>query len=671
MFIQEAVRVKLAAAIKNLFAIDLTDFAAEIPPRTELGDLAFPVAFELAKRLKAATGQKHNPRDIAAKLADELRGIAGIARVDIAGAGYLNLYFDRANYLLEASRIDESAHPALGGKIIVEHTSVNPNKAAHIGHLRNAILGDTVVRILREAGEQVEVQNYIDNTGVQVADVVVGFKYIENRTLDEVKSLPKEANGYDTTEAKSDYFDYLCWDLYAKVGQFYEEDKARLELRTATLHEIESGKGQTYEMADYVATRILHCHLDTMLRLGIEYDVMPRESDVLHLHIWDKAFALLKDRGAIAFETEGRLAGCWVMRSADEPAKEGEEESEHEADKVIVRSNGTVTYTGKDIAYHLWKLGQLDLDFGYKKFRTYPDDHTVWITTSDKVQHDPSHPSFGNGAAYFNVIDIGQSYPQRYVKLGVLAILDDERVERSAHMAYEKVALTPAAAEQLGQQLSEEDKKRGAVSMSGRKGLGVKADDLIDRLEANALSEVASRHPELSEMEQKETAHKIAVGALRYFLSKFSRNSIISFDFKEALSFEGETGPYIQYAIVRANSIFRKLEEAGIDTQKENVDERLPEVLATEDELWALIYFALRMEDVIQNAATALEPAFVAKWAFQLAQQFNAFYNNDRNRILEEKDEARRDLLVIITGVVRRQLISALATLGIEAPERM
>jgi arginyl-tRNA synthetase len=658
MNIQERVRERLASAIKNSFNIELTDLSTEIPPRTELGDLAFPVAFELAKRLKAATGQKQNPRDIAARLAEELRCITGIARVDIAGAGYLNLYFDRANYLLESSRVDESAHPALGGKIIVEHTSVNPNKAAHIGHLRNAILGDTVVRILHESGETVEVQNYIDNTGVQVADVVVGFKYIENKTLDEIKAITGK-------------FDFYCWDLYARVGQFYEEDKARLELRTNTLHEIESGKGETYEMADYVATRVLRCHLDTMLRLGIKYDVMPRESDVLHLHIWDKAFELLKERGTIAFESEGKLAGCWVMRAADDQGRDDEEESEHEADKVIVRSNGTVTYTGKDIAYHLWKLGQLGIDFGYKQFTTYPDGHTVWITTSDKDENDPAHPAFGNGAAYFNVIDIGQSYPQRYVKLGVLAILQDGRVERSAHLAYEKVALTPAAAEQLGQQLSEEDRKRGVVGMSGRKGLGVKADDLIDQLEANALSEVASRHPELSEAEQKETAHKIAVGALRYFLSKFSRNSVISFDFKEALSFDGETGPYIQYAVVRANSIFRKLEEKGIATQKEIVDERLPEILTNEDDLWALVYFALRLDDVIGNAATSLEPSYIAKWTFQLAQQFMTFYNIDKNRILEEKDEARRDLLVIITGVVRRQLIRALAALGIEAPERM
>ncbi len=669
MSIQDDVRARLTAAIKSHFSIDLDDFVVEVPPRTELGDLAFPVAFDLAKRLKATTGERQNPRAIAAKLAEDLGTTPGIARVEVAGAGYLNLFFDRAAFLMKTRLGPQALRPSLGGKLIVEHTSVNPNKAAHIGHLRNAILGDTVVRLLRAAGEEVEVQNYIDNTGVQVADVVVGFRYIENKSLDEIKAITGK-------------FDYYCWDLYSKVGHFYEEDKSRLELRVQTLHGIEAGEGEVYEMADYVATRILHCHLDTMYRLGIEYDVMPRESDVLHMHIWDKAFALLKDRGAIEFADEGRLKGCWVMRAADDgeadSEKESEEESEHEADKVIVRSNGTVTYTGKDIAYHLWKLGQLGLEFAYKQFRTYPNKHTVWITTSKREDGEASHPAFGNGAAYFNVIDIGQSYPQQYVKLGVMAVDNDERVRRSAHLGYEKVALTPAAAEQLGQELSEEDKKRTSIGMSGRKGLGVKADDLIDQLEDSALDEVAKRQadaPEdarLSEEEQRQAAHYIAVGALRYFLLKYTRNSVISFDFKEALSFEGESGPYIQYAVARSGSIFRKLEKAGIALEKDEYDvARFAEMLGGEDgdELWSLVYFASRLSSVIETSALSLEPAHIGKWAFQLAQRFSTFYN--KHKMLTEQDEARRDLLVIITTVVRRQLISALAVLGIEAPKRM
>jgi arginyl-tRNA synthetase len=661
MSLQEAVREQLSSAIKRIYELYLSDFSAEIPPRTEMGDLAFPVAFELAKRLKAATGQKHNPREIATRLAMELLSVKGVARVEVAGAGYINVFLDRAAYLLDVAASPVQLSPQLGGKIIVEHTAVNPNKAAHIGHLRNAVLGDTTVRMLRAAGEQVEVQNYIDNTGVQVADVVVGFKHLDGKTLDEIKAIEGR-------------FDYYCWDLYARVGGFYEEDRARLQFRAETLHEIEAGQGETYEMADYISTRILDRHLDTMLRVGVEYDLMPRESDVLHLHLWDRTFELLKERGGIEYETEGKLAGCWVMRAADDEQAD-ETESEQEADKVIVRSNGTVTYTGKDIAFHLWKLGQLGIDFYYKPFRTYPDGSTVWITTSEESENDSRHPNFGNGAAYFNVIDIGQSYPQHYVKLGVMAVADDERVERSAHLAYEKVVLTPAAAEQLGQKLSEDDRQRGAVSMSGRKGLGVKADDLIDQLEANALAEVVSRHPELDGQQQRETAHKIAVGALRYFLLKYSRTSIISFDFKEALAFDGETGPYIQYSVVRANSIFRKLAEAGIVSNTLDVQavprERIEEIFAGEgaDDLWALVYLAARFNDLLRGAVAALEPSIIAKWAFQIAQRFNLFYHN--YHILSESDGARRALLVSITSIVRRQLIAALDVLGIQAPERM
>jgi arginyl-tRNA synthetase len=394
---------------------------------------------------------------------------------------------------------------------------------------------------------------------------------------------------------------------------------------------------------------------------------------VLHLNLWNRTFELLKERGGIEYATEGKLAGCWVMRSADE-ATEGEE-TEHESDKVIVRSNGTVTYTGKDISFHLWKLGQLDIDFYYKKFHTYPDQHVAWITTADRNDNDSSHPSFGTGAAYFNVIDIGQAYPQHYVKLGVMAVDHDERVERSAHLGYEKVVLTTATAEQLGQQVTDEDRKRGVVSMSGRKGLGVKTDDFIDQLEANALVEVVNRHPELTDADHREVAHKIAVGALRYFLLKFTRNSIISFDFKEALAFDGETGPYIQYSVVRANSIFRKLADAGRDVSASSVGgvsrEHLTELLSGEagDDLWSVLYLAERLADVVRGAVAALEPAVVAKWAFQLAQKFNIFYHN--HHILSEQDPARRTLLIAITFVVRRQLISALDVLGIEAPERM
>jgi arginyl-tRNA synthetase len=652
MSVQERLKGRITEAVKELFDMELGGLAVEIPPRIELGDLAFPVAFELAGRLKAITGKKHNPREIASRIAAKLGDMPGVARVEVAGAGYINIYLDRAEHLIDQLSNPAQPKPAFGGKIIVEHTSVNPNKAAHIGHLRNAILGDAIVRLLRAMGENVEVQNYIDNTGVQVADVVVGFKYLEKKTLEEIKAIHGR-------------FDYYCWDLYARVGQFYEEDLSRLKLRSRTLEEIESGSGETFQMADYISTRILNCHLDTMFRVGIEYDLLPRESDVLRLHIWDHAFELLKRHGAIEYETEGRLAGCWVMRAAEDQSQD----QEHEADKVIVRSNGTVTYTGKDIAFHLWKLGQIPLDFYYKPFRSYPSGRTAWITTSNPEENDPSHPPFGRGSVYFNVIDASQSYPQHYVKLACMAVDEDRRVDRSAHLAYEKVVLSPEAARALGQSVSEEELEKKAIHMSGRRGLGVKADDLIDQLEESALEEVTSRHPDLSPEEQRQIAHKIAVGALRYFLLKYTRNSIISFDFKEALAFEGETGPYIQYSIVRANSIFRKLEEADIATPgiESFPRERVNQLLG--EELWELCYFATQFGQVIRSAALALEPAHLAKWAFQLAQKFNLFYH--KHHILSEPDQARRALLIAITQLVRGRLVAALELLGIEAPERM
>lgn len=662
------IKHRLLSLIREKFDIEPDDVAVEIPPRTELGDLAFPIAFDLAKRIKAATGEKRNPRELAVTLAEGVRAIPGVARVEVASAGYLNIFFDRADLFTKLiQERSETPQSPIGGKLIVEHTSINPNKAAHIGHVRNAVLGDTVVRILKAAGENVEVHNYIDNTGVQVADVVIGFLYLENKSLDEIKAIA-EGPGR---------FDYYCWDLYARVGAWYEGDKTRLEIRARTLHEIEAGSGTTAAVAEYISSRIVNCHLDTMARLDISYDLLARESEILHLHFWAHAFEKLKESGAIVYETEGRNKGCWVMK-AEGSESSNDEESEHDADKIIVRSNGTVTYTGKDIAYHLWKLGKLGLDFYYRLLR--PESrwirggHNVWVTTSDEMTASAEHPSFGNGTAYINVIDVGQSYPQANVKRGVMMIDHDERVARSAHLAYEKVTLTPAAAAELGMELSEADVQRQQIGMSGRKGLGVKADDLIDRLEAGALAEVQARHADLNLDEQRRIAHQIAVAALRYFLLKYTRTSIIAFDFKEALSFEGETGPYIQYSAVRANNIFRKLGRKPEELQSHLASitaERIREFFSGEsgNDLWSLVYFASRLEEVAELAATGFEPTHVAKYAFQLAKQFNLFYHN--HHILSETDEVRKTLLLFVTDVVRRRLERSLALLGIETPERM
>ncbi|MDQ3013823.1 MAG: arginine--tRNA ligase, partial [Acidobacteriota bacterium] len=606
----------------------------------------------------------------------------------------VNFFLDRQAFTVRWLRERGAAAESREGKAIVEHTAINPNKAAHIGHVRNAVLGDTTARILSAMGENVEVHNYIDNTGVQVADVVVGFIYLEKKSFAEIKGLAERP-----VEKREDSFDYYCWDLYSRVGAWYEGDKTRLELRARTLHDLEAGTGEVAQVAEYISSKIVDCHLETMARLDISYDLLARESEILHLHFWAHAFEKLKASGAIVFENEGRSKGCWVMRAESGDGGtggrvDGENDSqspttnhqspttdqEHDADKIIVRSNGTVTYTGKDIAYHLWKLGKLGLDFHYRLLRHDTHGREVWVTTGDESQAAAQHPPFGNGAAFLNVIDVGQSYPQANVKKGVMMIAasreEGECIARSAHLAYEKVTLTPAAAKELGTELSEADAERQQIGMSGRKGLGVKADDLIDRLEANALKEVSSRHTDLSQAQQQKIAHQIAVAALRYFLLKYTRTSIIAFDFEEALKFRGETGPYLQYSVRRLSNIFTELGRSA-DEVRGDFAQLSPAEIATHfsgeagDALWSLVYFASRLDDAVQQAAAAFEPTHVAKYAFQLADQFNTFYQDKRFHILKESDAKRKTVLLMAVDIVRQKLGQALTLLGIEVPEKM
>lgn len=660
----------LVGAVKDAalthFGVVLDTIAAETPPKTELGDVAFPVAFELAKNIKQSTGEKKNPHEIADVLKSELESFDFVSRVEVAGAGYLNVFLDRAQFLKANSAAEPLPHAPLSAspdavKVCVEHTSVNPNKAAHIGHVRNSVLGDTFHRILKATGKRVEVQNYIDNTGVQVADVVVGFMYLEHKDLAAIKSLDAELI------AANKSFDYYCWDLYAKVGQEYQSNEELKEKRAEVLHLIEEGGNVTAELADFVATRNVECILATMERLSIRYDLLPRESEILHLHFWDKAFEEMKRLGVIHFESDGAHKGCWVM-----PFESHAGSDDHEADKILVRSNGTVTYTGKDIAYQMWKLGILGLDFNYRQFHKYSDDREVWMTTGNGS--DSSVPHFGGGETIYNVIDTRQSYTQDVVKKGVAAISPERGEQASVHLAYEMVALSPAAAEELGFKLADEDRTKSFIEMSGRKGLGVKADDLIDRLEANALVEVESRHADASDDEKRHIAHQIAVGALRYFLLKFTRNTVIVFDFKEALSFEGETGCFCQYSAVRANSIFRKLDDKdNLEAcRKRIVDHSAVYAIFSTDngnDIWSMVTLASRLDETVAQAATANEPAILAKYTFNLAKAFNLFYHN--HKIIAETDDTKRAVLVIVADMARRSLTAALDTLGIEVPAKM
>jgi arginyl-tRNA synthetase len=647
----------------------IVDMSLETPPRRALGDIAVPVAFALARRLRKA------PRAIAQELAGALGPIAGVVRIEAAPNGYLNLFLDRAHWVKEwlAFRLEpEAANPQ---KTIVEHTAINPNKAAHIGHLRNATTGDAFGRLLRFQGRQVEIQNYIDDTGVQVADVVVGFRELEHKSLDDVKRI-----------AESTRFDYYCWDLYAKVTEWYESDKERLKIRSAALHAIEHGGNDTAAMAAFIADRIVRCHLQTMRRLNIGYDLLTWEGDILRLHFWAHAFEFLKKTGEVYLQTEGKLAGCWVMQIDDEPeAGSGEPsspkprsgeggEADEPKEKVIVRSDGTVTYVGKDMAYQMWKFGVLGKDFYYRVFEDQ-GGHPLYSTTSDAGADVASHPEFGHAAMVCNVIDTRQAYLQKLLKQALAALGFNEQARRSLHYSYEMVALTHNTARELGYDASD-DGGKPFVEVSGRKGLGVKADDLIDQMRDKAAAEVAKRNAEFTPDEVRRTAEQIAVAAVRYFMVKFSRGKLIAFDIDEALSFEGESGPYLQYAVVRANNIFAKLKERdGVDAAA--VATALPSLPPSaiadgsddSHELWGLVLEAARLDEVVEQAVRTLELSVVAKYAFGLAQRFNGFYHS--YPVLKEERQDVRLWRAAAIAFYRRQLTAALDLMGCEVPERM
>jgi len=659
--LQQQLTQRVRDLLKRQYDLELSRLVVDQPPNVGLGEYALPFSFELAKKLRKP------PRKIAEEIVAGLGQVPGFEKFEVAGAGYINARLNRqeaARLLLQAQAQPGSA---TGQKVLVEHTSINPNKAAHIGHLRNAILGDTFVRLLQAAGARVDVQNYIDNTGVQVADVVVGFLYLEKKTQSEIETLI--AQGYGGKP-----FDYYCWDLYARVSQSYEENKENVKLRLQTLHDIEQGGNQAAEIGKLVSMAIIRRHLETMQRLGIQYDFLPQESEILHLHFWDLAFEQMKQKGVLYFENEGKNKGCWVMkRASSKTAKEqspAEGKDAPDADsgpdedaKVIVRSNNTVTYVGKDIAYHLWKFGLLGRDFGYRRFYQYPDGRHVWISALTGEQE---HPHFGGVNAIYNVIDSRQADPQNNVIEAIRGLDHTAQAENYHHFSYEMVALTPRCAMDLGYEVSGEDQKRSYIEVSGRKGFGVKADDLLDSLISAAQKEVDTRHTEMPEAERRDIAAQIAIGALRYFMLKFTKNSVIAFDFKEALSFEGETGPYAQYAVVRATNIFRKAALSAEEILSGEIDLRF---LKEDDEIWQLWLTAGQLSSTVEQCIATTEPAYAAKYVFQLAQQFNNFYH--KHHILTEADEARKRFLLATAAVVRRALIQCLELMGIAAPPVM
>ena len=679
----------ISEACLRVFGVPAPRIVLETPPKVELGDLACPVAFELAKVLKRP------PRKIAEELAPALALPSVVVRRSVEGGGYVNFHLDRPRVLREML-VAGSAAPdvdADAGKLIVEHTNINPNKAAHIGHLRNAVLGDVLVSTFKRLGRRVEIQNYLDDTGVQVADVVVALENADDlvepararRLGAEIREIldafPEHAPGVEPRRLGD-----LAWDLYALAGKSYAADPALEEKRKATLHAIEgaaTGDEQTAEeaataaLAGRLAEAVVRCHLFTMERVGVTYDLLPRESDILARRFWVKAFDLLKTAGAARLETEGRNEGCWVMPLEGSPEFEGMED----ADKVLVRSNGTVTYTGKDVAYQLWKLGVLGIDFEYEEvpyrdvdgspeFQASDGVSPLYRTRRDDRGADPSaRGRFGKGVAVINVIDVRQSYPQKVVKEAVRRAGFADAADRSVHFAYEMVALTPASAEALGVELTDEDRARPFVEMSGRKGLGVKAEDLLDRLVEKAKEQIRARAAEPPETGRAEA---IAVGALRVYMTRFSRNKIIAFDFDEALAFEGDTGPYLQYAAVRAANIFRKLEETGLTGRLDAAEiDGLSELPATalDDGLWDVVRTCGRTLDTLEKVAETLEVSLLVRHALAVAAGFHHLYHT--HPIAQEKDETTRRARRAALQVVSVHLADVLGVLGVPIPGRM
>jgi arginyl-tRNA synthetase len=625
------------AALDSLGAGAEVEAVVEPSGRPEFGDWATPAPLRAARLLRRAPMQ----------IAEELRArlaetpVAHVREWTVSAPGYVNARLDDATWapavIADALALDASRPvplpgdgTPLDGKTLVEHTNINTNKAAHVGHLRNACLGDSVSRILRRTGYAVEVNNYIDDTGVQVADVIVGLREL----------------GMEPAEGEP--FDQFCSRVYVEMMRRYEEDPSLLEKRRETLRHIEDRDNDVAIYAKDLAARIVQAHLDTMARFGIGYDLLTWESDIIELGFWRRAFEMLRERGVIVYVEQGKNAGCWVMPWEDgEDAGAVEDEGDAEAAKILVKSDGVATYTAKDIAYQLWKFGLLGLDFHYRSWDpSHPGKPAT--TTSDAAVADLDGRGFGNASRVVNVIDARQAYPQQVVKQAVHRLGFHEQAERSIHLAYEVVALSARAAADLGLDVEE---GRTMVALSGRRGIEVRADDLLDA----AVERVRDK------AESEEAARSLAAGAVRYYLQKFGLTQIIAFDFGEALRTTGDTGVYLQYAHARAAGILRKVP-----------DDQEP-IAAYGDLHPAERALLLRLDayrSALAEAAAGLSPPVLCAYTFTLASALSDFYEHTP-AIVREQDPAVRRFRRALVAATRATLADALVTLGMAAPEKI
>jgi arginyl-tRNA synthetase len=603
------IREGVATTLSQLLGIEEIPF--NVPPNRELGDFSSAVCLGLAKE------KRKSPMKIAQETADHLRTKSPpyIQEITVSPPGYLNFKVDwtalTRDLMTQIFREGDFFGKSVSiqkEKVFIEHTSVNPNKAMHIGHLRNAVIGDTVARVLKWLGFPAEICNYIDDTGVQVVDVVTALLYLDPPFYPEGSSDFKPIWAKASKEQPLDYF---CWDLYARFQTEVEKSPSLQERRDEVLHKIEAGTHPISIFAKELATEIVQAHLETLAQLSIFYNLLNWESDIIRRGFWEATFELLKEKGTLRLETEGPNEGCWVVPFGG-IVETGE--GVKSLDKILVRSNGSVTYTGKDVAYQLWKFGLLKKDFLYKSWGLQPNGENLWTTTPDGDPADRLSYRFGHADRVINVIDTRQSYPQQVVTECLRQAGFEKQADQSVHLAYEVVNLSAQAARVLGLEETE-DKK--SIAMSGRAGTGVKAMDFINRVKQKVIEK--SDHP----MDEK-AASALASAAIRYYLLKFTLESQIVFDFDEALKTTGDTGVYLEYAHARACSILRKAEERKIDLQwrKDSIPFKLTE---TERDLVEVLE---RFQSVISNVGKNLRVSQLTEYAFELATAFTNFYEH-------------------------------------------
>jgi arginyl-tRNA synthetase len=624
------------------------EFDVSEPPQQAFGDLSCNVAFLLSKHLKMP------PTKIAIELAEALRqhteDSSYILSMDPAG-GYINF---KANYprLLPAtlsyvlSSPENYGYPNFGQDmhIIIEHTSINPNKALHVGHMRNVIIGDTLYRVMRATNHRTTVLNYIDDSGVQIADIVVGFRFA----------------GFPVTPpSKNQKFDQYCGDeVYVKINEIYEKDPQIAEKRKLVLKEIEEGKSEIARFAKDITLRVLQEQLKTCWRMKTHYDLLNFETHIVGSKLWSKAFELLKSNGIAKYETEGKNKGCWVIES---------KENKKDEDKVLVRSDGTATYIAKDIPYAAWKLGLVEDPFYYQEYTKQWDGSTLYATTltdggiSSSSSSKSVDKKFNGGERVITIIDSRQSRLQGIISQVLSKIGASGNSHKYFHLSYEAVTLSSDTAKDFGIDIGD----RQFMHMSGRKGIYVNADYVLDALHAKAYKEAKTRNPDFSDQQLNKIADEISISAIRYNMIKQDLDKIITFDIKEALSLEGDTGPYLQYAYARSQRILEKSEQGIIISRRTDFAfEQL-----THDSEIALIKEISKLDLVVENAAKSLCLKSLAHYAYNLAMTFNLFY--EKVPVLRERDNEVRMARLGLVKAFGITLKNTLEVLGITALDRM